>query len=106
MIFVWILVGFLQAAAGVLVGAYGYLAWNVPPPNLSGENAEAFVHGASAFWYFLVATPRGWLALWLFGEGLMRVLAAAMAQPFSTLPVVVVRALGDCARSRSCRTTW
>lgn len=90
--FGWLVAGFLQAAAGVLVGAYGYLAWHSPPPSLSGENAEAFVHGASAFWYFLVATPVGWLALWLFCEGLMRVLAAAMDQPFSTLPVVAVRA--------------
>ena len=42
--------------------------------------------------YFLVATPLGWLALWLFCEGLLRVLAAAMDQPFSTLPVVLARA--------------
>ena len=84
--------GFLQAAAGVLVGAFGYMTWQVAPA-IGGDNAEMFVHGASSFWYFLVATPLGWLALWLFGEGLMRVLAAGMQQPFSTLPVVVARGL-------------
>jgi len=89
--FLWVAVGFMQAAAGVLVGAYGYMGWHAAPA-VGGDNAQMFVHGASSFWYFLVATPRGWLALWLFGEGLMRVLAAAMQQPFSTLPVVMARA--------------
>ena len=54
--------------------------------------AEQFAHGIAHYSYFLVATPFGWLALWLFFEGLMRVLAAAMDQPFSTLPVVLARA--------------
>jgi hypothetical protein len=90
--FVWMLGGFLQAAAGILVGAYGYRAWHVAP-TVDGDNAQMFVHGASSFWYFLVATPRGWLALWLFGEGILRALAGAMDQPFSTLPVVIARGL-------------
>ncbi len=88
---VWLVAGFLEAAAGVLVGAYGYLAWHAAPA-IGGDNAEMFVHGASSFCYFLVATPRGWLGLWLFGEGLLRALAAAMQQPFSTLPLVAARA--------------
>jgi hypothetical protein len=90
--FVWLLAGFLEASAGALVGALGYTTWHVAPA-IGGDNAEMFVHGASSFCYFLVATPRGWLALWLFGEGLMRVLAGAMQQPFSTLPVVIARGL-------------
>lgn len=93
--FLWIAAGFLQAAAGVLVGAYGYLGrlpvvQHVESDITAGLQME--IHGAASFWYFLFATPIGWLALWLFGEGLLRVLAAAMAQPFSTLPVVIVRA--------------
>lgn len=89
--FVRVIGGFLQAAAGVLVGAFGYVAWH-STPGRADDYAQAFVHGASGFWYFLVATPWGWLALWLFGEGLMRVLAGAMQQPFSSLPVVLARA--------------
>jgi hypothetical protein len=86
--FVRIAAGFLQAAAGVAVA----VVWRTHHHVIgAGDVAGQFVHGASDFGYFLVATPVGWLALWLFCEGLMRVLSAAMDQPFSTLPVVAVR---------------
>jgi hypothetical protein len=61
------------------------------PVDGPGDWAAQFVHGFAHYAYFVVATPLGWLALWLFVEGLLRVLAAAMEQPFSTLPVVIVR---------------
>ena len=103
--FVWLIAGWLQTAAGAAVGAWGYINWHAPPPNFSGEHAEAFVHGAASFWYFLVATPVGWLALWLFVEGLLRVLSAAMNQPFSTAPVVLVgTALRSWRRPPRCPT--
>jgi hypothetical protein len=84
--FVRLFAGFAQVAAGVAAGAWGYQRWHRPPPNFSGENAEAFVHGASSYLVFLVATPYGWLALWLFLEGLLRVLAAGMEEPLGTAP--------------------
>jgi hypothetical protein len=87
--FVRIAAGFLQAAAGVVVGGLWRGRHPVDGP---GGLAEQFAHGLAHYAYFLVATPLGWLALWLFCEGLMRVLAAAMDQPFSTLPVVLARA--------------
>ncbi len=87
--FLWIFAGFLQAAAGVAVAATWRMHHYVDG---AGDIPEQFAHGFADYIYFLVATPGGWLALWLFCEGLMRVLAAAMAQPFSTLPVVAVRA--------------
>jgi hypothetical protein len=93
--FVRIAAGFLQAAAGVVVGAYGYLGRLPVVTHVEDDitaGLQVQIHGAAALWWFLVATPLGWLALWLFCEGLLRVLAAAMDQPFSTLPVVLVRA--------------
>jgi hypothetical protein len=93
--FLWIAVGFVQAAAGVVVGAYGYVDGHLPIVRHVESDITAGmqmqIHGAASLWYFLVATPLGWLALWLFIEGLLRVLSAGMDQPFSTLPVVVVR---------------
>jgi hypothetical protein len=87
--FIRMVAGFLQAAAGV-----GVAAWWRQRHLVSGAGDEAaqFVHGAAQFLWFLVGTAWGWLAMWLFGEGLLRVLAAAMQQPFSTLPVVMARA--------------
>ena len=84
-----IVAGFLQAAAGVAVAVW----WRARHPVVGpGDLAEQFVHGASQWLYFLVATPWGWLALWLFVEGILRVLAAAMQQPFGTAPVSLARA--------------
>ncbi len=84
-----LLAGFGQAAAGVAVAAW----WRQRHPVLApGDEAAQFVHGAAHFFYFLFATAWGWVALWLFVEGILRVLAAAMQQPFSTLPVVAARA--------------
>ena len=84
-----LVLGFLQAAAGVGVGVWWRGRHGVDGP---GGIAEQFVHGLSQFLYFLVATPWGWLAVWLFVEGLLRALAAAMQQPFGTAPVVLARA--------------
>ena len=50
------------------------------------------MHGFADYVMFLVGNPIGWIAVWLFVEGILRVLAGAMEQPFSTLPVVAVRA--------------
>ena len=93
--FLWIVAGFLQAAAGVVVGGYGYFGQQPVVAHVESDitaGLQLQMHGAASFWYFLVATPLGWLALWLFVEGLMRVLSAAMDQPFSTLPIVLARA--------------
>lgn len=95
MMFVRIAAGFLQAAAGVLVAAYGYVGHLPVITHVESDitaGMQMQIHGAASFWYFLVATPAGWLALWLFVEGLLRLLSAAMDQPLSTLPVVAVRA--------------
>jgi hypothetical protein len=87
--FARMLAGFVQAAAGVAVA----VAWRMGRHVVGAGDLDAqFVHGFSDFLVFVVATPLGWLALWLFCEGILRVLAAAMDQPFSTLPVVVARA--------------
>jgi hypothetical protein len=81
--------GFLQAAAGVAVGVW----WRARHPVVGpGDEAAQFIHGFAHFLYFLVATPWGWLALWLFVEGILRVLAAAMQQPLGTAPVTIARA--------------
>jgi hypothetical protein len=86
---VGLVVGFVQAAAGVAVAVW----WRQRHPVIApGDTAAQFVHGLAQLLYFLFATVWGWLALWLFCEGLLRVLATAMQQPFSTLPVVVARA--------------
>lgn len=87
--FVRMLAGFVQAAAGVAVAVAWRMSHHVVGP---GDLGAQFVHGFADYAWFLVATPVGWLALWLFCEGVLRVLSAAMHQPFSTLPVVVARA--------------
>jgi len=88
--FVRMLAGFLQAAAGIAVGVWWRQRHPVGGP---GEYAAQFVHGAAQLFYFLFLTPWGWLALWLFVEGLLRALAAAMQQPFGSAPVAIARAL-------------
>lgn len=81
--------GFVQAAAGIAVGVW----WRARHPVVGpGDNAAQFVHGAAQLFYFLFLTPWGWLALWLFCEGILRVLAAAMQQPFGSAPVTLARA--------------
>ena len=88
--FVRVVGGFLQAAAGV-----GVAVWRLGGDRVvgvGGDEAQMFVHGFAHFVAFLVGTAWGWVAMWLFAEGLLRVLAAAMQQEFSTLPVVVARA--------------
>jgi hypothetical protein len=94
-VFARLVAGFLQAAGGVLVGAYGFRARLPVITHVENDvtaGMQVQIHYASALFYFLLATPMGWLAVWLFLEGILRVLAAAMEQPFSTLPVVMVRA--------------
>ena len=84
-----LLAGFVQSAAGVAVGVW----WRQRHPVVGpGDNAAQFIHGLAQLLYFLFATVWGWLAMWLFVEGLLRVLAAAMQQPFETAPVVLARA--------------
>jgi hypothetical protein len=81
--------GFVQVAAGVAVAAW----WRQRHPVVGpGDTAAQFIHGMAHFVYFLIATVWGWIAMWLFVEGLLRVLAAAMQQPFDTAPVVLARA--------------
>ena len=81
--------GFVQVAAGVAVAVW----WRQRHPVVGpGDTAAQFVHGAAQLLYFLFATLWGWLAIWLFVEGLLRVLAAAMQQPFSSAPVVLAQA--------------
>jgi len=82
--------GFLQAAAGIAVGVWWRQRHAVDGP---GDLAAQFVHGAAQLLYFVFLTPWGWLALWLFVEGLLRVLAAAMEQPFGTAPLTIARAV-------------
>jgi hypothetical protein len=87
--FVRIVAGFLQAAAGVAVAVW----WRQRHPVVGpGDTAAQLIHGFAHLLYFLLATLWGWLALWLFFEGLLRVLAAAMQQPFGTAPAVLARA--------------
>ena len=87
--FVRVVVGFAQAAAGVAVAAW----WRGRHPVLApGDEAAQFVHGAAQWMYFLFATGWGWLAGWLFVEGILRVLAAAMQQELGTAPVALARA--------------
>jgi hypothetical protein len=87
--FVRIVVGFVQAAAGVA----GAVWWRQRHPVVGpGDTAAQFIHGFAHLVYFLFATVWGWIAMWLFVEGLLRVLAAAMQQPFETAPVVIARA--------------
>jgi len=85
-----LIAGFLQAAAGVAVAAWWRARHGVVG---AGDEAAQFVHGAAHFVYFVVATPWGWLAVWLFVEGMLRVLAAAMQQPFGSAPVAIARGL-------------
>ena len=87
--FVRVVAGFLQAAAGIAVGVWWRQHHPVEAP---GNLAEQLIHGAAQLFYFMFLTPWGWLALWLFVEGILRVLAAAMEQPFGTAPVALVRA--------------
>ena len=87
--FVRMLGGFLQAAAGVAIAVWWRQGHAIHGP---GDQAAQFVHGAAHLFYFLVVTPWGWLALWLFVEGILRVLAAGMLQPLGTAPVVLARA--------------
>jgi hypothetical protein len=97
---VGLVVGFVQAAAGVAVAVW----WRQRHPVVGpGDMAAQLVHGFAHFLYFLVATVWGWLALWLFFEGLLRVLATAMQQPFGTLPAVVVRGVGRAWRAATAR---
>lgn len=87
--FVRTIAGYVQAAAGVAVGVW----WRRGHPvDGRGDLAEQFVHGAAHFLYFLVLTPWGWLATWLFVEGILRVLAAAMQQPLGSAPMAIARA--------------
>lgn len=86
-----VVAGMLQAALGVVVAAW----WRTRHPSLAAgpgvDTAGGFVVGAADFFYFLVARPVGWLSLWLFGEGLARVLAAGMGVPLGTAPVGLAR---------------
>ncbi|MCA1663361.1 MAG: hypothetical protein LC659_03675 [Myxococcales bacterium] len=80
--------GFLQAATGVAVGVW----WRGRHPvDAPGDIAAQLVHGFSHYVYFLLLTPWGWLAVWLFVEGILRVLAAAMQQPFGSAPLSLAR---------------
>src|SRR4051812_48170984 len=86
--FVRMLAGFLQAAAGIAVGVWWRQRHPVAGP---GDQAAQFIHGAAQLFYFVFLTPWGWLALWLLVEGILRVLAAAMQQPFGSAPVALAR---------------
>jgi hypothetical protein len=83
--------GFLQVAAAVAVAA----RWRAHHPvvGANGDLAAMFVHGVAHYLYFLFATLWGWLSLWLFVEGLLRVLAGAMQMEMGTAPVALGRAL-------------
>ena len=88
--FARLIAGFSQAAAGVGVAVW----WRARHPVVGpGDEAAQFVHGAAHFLSFVVATPWGWVAMWLFVEGILRVLAAAMQQPLGTAPVAIARGL-------------
>ena len=87
--FARLIAGFLQAAAGIAVGVW----WRARHPVVGpGDTAAQLVHGAAQLLYFVFATPWGWLAVWLFFEGILRVLAAAMQQPFGSAPLSLARA--------------
>src|SRR3954469_23747638 len=87
--FVRMLAGFLQAAAGIAVGVWWRQRHHVDAP---GELRWQLIPGAAPLFYFPFLPTWGWLALWLFCEGILRVLAAAMQQPFGSAPVTLPRA--------------
>ena len=89
-VFARLIAGFLEAAAGLAIGVW----WRARHPVVGpGDLAAQLVHGFAHYAYFVVATPWGWMAAWLFVEGIVRVLAAAMQQPLGTAPVALARGL-------------
>ena len=91
--FVWLLVGWLQVAAGFAVQFLGYRHRYIHHDYglATGADGSGIANLAIDWITFLFFTPLGWLSLWLLGEGLLRVLSSSMDQPFSTLPVALFR---------------
>jgi hypothetical protein len=91
--FVWLLVGWLQVAAGFAIEYFGYRERYVHKEyaNATGLMAEGSLSLGVDWLTFLFFTPLGWLSVWLLGEGLLRILSSGMDQPFTTLPLVLFR---------------
>jgi hypothetical protein len=90
------LVGLVELLAGVLVAVLWRLGHPVVVEHMGAENdlGQLIVHGFSHYFYFLFLTPWGWIAIWLFVEGLVRVAASVAGQRFgTTMPWALGRAL-------------
>lgn len=99
--FVWLLVGWLQVAAGFAIQFLAYRQRYMHRDyGMATGNAEGTVNLGVDWLTFLFFTPLGWLSLWLLAEGLLRVISSAMDQPFSTLPLVLFRFVRKHARPK------
>lgn len=100
--FLLLVVGWLQAAAGLAIEYLGYRNRYIHREygNATGLMTESVLSLGLDWLTFLFCTPLGWLSLWLLGEGLLRVLSSGMDQPFSTLPIVLYRFARKHARRR------
>ncbi|MDB4971480.1 MAG: hypothetical protein JWN44_7169 [Myxococcales bacterium] len=89
--------GVVELATGVVVGGYGVWAHRA---GAGDDAAQSFVHGAAAFLVFLFGTAWGWLSIYLFVEGLLRVGSGVSGEPLGILPVAIGRAIVRRARER------
>jgi hypothetical protein len=89
--------GILESVGGVVVGGYGVWAHRAPA---GGDYAQSFVHGAAGFLVFLFGTAWGWLAIYLFVEGLLRVGSGVSGEPLGVLPLAIGRAVTRRLRAR------
>ncbi|HWE28842.1 MAG TPA: hypothetical protein VHB97_12615 [Polyangia bacterium] len=90
------LLGLVQLVAGIVVAVVWRMGHPVIVEHMGAENdlGQLMVHGFAHYFYFLFLTLWGWLALWLFAEGLIRVAAGAAGQRFATTaPLASYRAL-------------
>jgi len=92
-----IIAGLVEFVGGLVVGGYGVWAHRAP---MGGDNAQSFVNGASAFVVFLFGTLWGWLAIYLFVEGLLRVASGVSGEPLGIMPLAVGKAITRRLRAR------
>lgn len=90
--------GIVEFVVGVTVGGYGVWAHRAAA---GGDYSQSFVHGAASFLVFLFGTAWGWLAIYLFVEGLLRVGSGVSGEPLGILPVAVARAIIRRVRTRA-----
>ena len=80
--------GLGEVVAGLVVGGRGVWAHRA---GAGADYAQSFVHGASSYLVFLFGTVWGWLAIYLFVEGLLRIASGAAGEPLGLLPLAIAR---------------